>query len=190
MPMTGNTDPDDGWADLARELGLEQTARPHAPAAEAEAEPDAEGDPLFPPADGQSDLFQEYEPDADGGDADSDDGPDEGAEGEPTGEPGEEGPKKKRRRRRRRKKKGGEAGEAGEVAAPTAAGEQDEDDESEGEADESAEDETEEDAEPARRAPVDDGGPTVEASRELIANWDVPSWEQIVAGLYRPSGGR
>ena len=197
MSKTGTTDPDDGWGDLARELGLDPPpARPHAPAAAAEAEPEEEGDPLFAAADGQSDLFQEYEPDADGGDAEaeSDDGPEEGAEGEPTGEPGEEGPKKKKRRRRRRKKKGGEAGEAGEVAAPTAAGEQDEDDESDGDAEESAEtaegESEEEDAEPARRAPVDDGGPTVEASRELIANWDVPSWEQIVAGLYRPSGGR
>jgi len=187
MSKTGITDPDDGWGDLARELGLDPPpARPQAPAAEAEPEPEEEGDPLFAPADGQSDLFQEYEPDGGDAEAESDDGPEEGAEGEPTGEPGEEGPKKKRRRRRRRKKKGGETGE---VAAPTATGEQDdEEDESEGEAEETAEDETEEDEEPARRAPVDDGGPTVEASRELIANWDVPSWEQIVAGLYRPGG--
>jgi ribonuclease E len=184
--MTGNTDPDDGWADLARELGLEQPTRPPAPAAEAEPEEtfdaggDAEDDSEFAAADPGTDSFQEYESD---GDAEADDGPDEGADGEPTGEPGEEGPKKKRRRRRRRKKKGGEAGEVAE----TVAGEESE--EADGEVEDAANGEMEEDdEEPATPAPVDDGGPTVEASRELIANWDVPSWEQIVAGLYRPGG--
>jgi len=179
--MTGNTDPDDGWADLARELGLEQPARPPAPSAPVEADEngDAERDPLFPPADGRPEPFQEYEPDGEDGD-------DADAGGETTGEPGEEGPKKKRRRRRRRKKKGGEAGEVGTAAGGDADEEGDEADDAAGGSED--EDEETEEEEPAGRAPVDDGGPTAEASRELIANWDVPSWEQIVAGLYRPGG--
>ena len=72
------------------------------------------------------------------------------------------------RRRRRSKKKGpGLPGEAGV--------------ESEGP-------ETAEAEEPLAEVYADDGGPSPEASRELIANWDVPSWTDIVAGLHRPNG--
>ena len=46
----------------------------------------------------------------------------------------------------------------------------------------------EEAEEPLAEVYTEDGGPTPEASRELIANWDVPSWTEIVAGLHRPSG--
>jgi len=175
--MTGNNDPDDGWADLARELGLEQPARPPAPS--AEPHPDGGDDPLFTAADGRQEPFPEYE--AEGEDAED---ADDVEDGEPAGEPGEEGPKKKKRRRRRRKKK---SGEGGEVAA---IGGDDADDEGDDATEDAAasDDEEEDEEEPAGRAPVDDGGPTAEASRELIANWDVPSWEQIVAGLYRPGG--
>ena len=80
----------------------------------------------------------------------------------------EDGTKKRRRRRRRRSKKGGPV-VAGEPAAEGEA--------SEGEAEE-----------PLAEVYDDDGGPSPEASRELIANWDVPSWTEIVAGLHRPSG--
>jgi hypothetical protein len=40
----------------------------------------------------------------------------------------------------------------------------------------------------------DDAGPraadddtTSEVLRELIASWNVPSWDEIVSGLYRPN---
>jgi hypothetical protein len=113
------------------------------------------------------------EPDAEDASAETDEG-EEGAE-EATGPDGpageeelnEDGTKKRRRRRRRRgKKKVGPEGEAtGEVDAGA-----------------------EEVEEPVAEVYDEDGGPTPEASRELIANWDVPSWTEIVAGLHRPSG--
>ena len=186
------TDPEDGWGDLARELGLDPLPRHTSPpTTDAQANTaDEDADTPFPADDSQPDLFQEYEPESEsdetelGSDleSDSDDGTDAGADagsGEGPGEPGEDGQKRKRRRRRRRKKKGGEPGEsvAGE-AVTVGEGDDGEDGEEEaGEADET-------DA----PVPVDDGSPSAEASRELIANWDVPSWEQIVAGLYRPGG--
>ena len=82
----------------------------------------------------------------------------------------EDGTKKRRRRRRRRsKKKGSGTGEEavveGEVAHRDAP----------------------EPQETLAEVYDDDGGPSPEASRELIANWDVPSWTEIVAGLHRPS---
>ncbi len=94
---------------------------------------------------------------------------DKGAEADGPGgeeELNEDGTKKRRRRRRRRSKKSGVAGE------PAAEGE-------------AVESEVEE---PLAEVYDDDGGPSPEASRELIANWDVPSWTEIVAGLHRPSG--
>ena len=30
-------------------------------------------------------------------------------------------------------------------------------------------------------------GATTEMTRELIANWNVPSWEELVTGLHRPN---
>ena len=103
---------------------------------------------------------------------DDDEGGEESAEADgPAGEEelNEDGTKKKRRRRRRRSKKKG-PGLPGEAGA-----------ESEGP-------ETAEAEEPLAEVYADDGGPSPEASRELIANWDVPSWTDIVAGLHRPNG--
>ena len=92
-----------------------------------------------------------------------------GAEG-PAGEEelNEDGTKKRRRRRRRRGKKKG-TGPEGEATGEAEAG-------------------AEEAEEPLAEVYSEDGGPSPEASRELIANWDVPSWTEIVAGLHRPSG--
>lgn len=122
-------------------------------------------------------LEDEPEPtaEADAGESEGDDDDEGGEEStEADGPAGEEelnedGTKKKRRRRRRRsKRKGpGPLGEAG----------------GEGEGTEFAEAE-----EPLAEVYADDGGPSPEASRELIANWDVPSWTDIVAGLHRPTG--
>ena len=196
--MNGPNDLDDGWAELARELGLEgDTARtpaanrppenPHPP------EPAAEGDddelvelPGDSPTD--ADVYAEADSDADAEpddgegdeqDADADDGDEAEGEGEPTGEPGE--PKKKRRRRRRRKRKPGEL-----AGAPAAEGEAVEES-AEGEEDADADEPDEPPA--ADESLVEEEGATPAATRELIANWDVPSWETIVnTMLFRPQG--
>lgn len=192
------TDPEDGWGDLARELGLDPLPRQNPPAGKAAPpapQPDAVGE-TGPAADGPPDLFQEFEPEGDFGDteadleSEADDGSEEAADadggtGAGDGEAGEDGPKKKRRRRRRRKKKGGEPSADGFApATPTADDEDGDEPEVSAESDAADDDDGAEEEEDA----AENGGPTAEASRELIANWDVPSWEQIVAGLYRPGG--
>jgi len=121
------------------------------------------------------------------------------AEGEP-GE-GQPGTGRKRRRRRRRRKKGGPgepaAGETAE-AAPAEEAEAEEpvasyrgsvrtaaprpEPEEAGFEEEAAE-VGEESGGVALAAEEDTGG---EMLRDLIANWNVPSWDEIVGGLYRP----
>lgn len=197
--MNGPNDLDDGWAELARELGLEGDRPFPAPA------PDHPAADLHPPedpapetddeefveepgeaptaADIQADEEVYAEADGEEGEAGDDGEEMEGeGEGEPTapGEPGE--PRKKRRRRRRRKKKGdgaapGEPAVAGEEPAEAA------------DSEESADAvESEEVALPADGL-VEEEGATPAATRELIANWDVPSWETIVnTMLFRPQG--
>lgn len=195
--MSNPNDLDDGWAELARELGLENdrpspAPQPDQPAADLHPPEDPP-----PPADDEefvevpgdaptdADVYAESdgfaEPEGDGEEAEDDDGEESDGEGEGeaggTGEPGE--PKKKRRRRRRRKKKptdgtpAGEPAEAGESEEPEAAGEPEESDELPLPTD----------------GLVEEEGATPAATRELIANWDVPSWETIVnTMLYRPQG--
>lgn len=192
-----HTEADDGWADLYRELGVESkppAAKPahavsHAAPAPAEA-PDEEFGVVEadePEAGFGAGAFVEEESESaaslEAGDADGDD-PGEEA-GVVEGEPGDAEPRKKRRRRRRRRRKGdgpegaegataGDAGESGEVGT-----------EGEGEyEDEPGPAETV--AAPAARTHHVDEGLAPESGRELIANWNVPSWQEIVAGLYRP----
>lgn len=206
---------DDPWKDLARDLGVEDAtqpaARPQRPAADdPAAEPVGEERPArgfahrpleeeaaaedLPPPDVEAEGF------ADAVDLDAEDGDDgEAAEGEggeesPPGE-GQPGTGRKRRRRRRRRKKGGaEAGAEGAPADAEAAGEPAGDfaataratadgfaDDAEGEFDEEAE---EVGAEAASLAAEEDTGSDV--LRDLIATWNVPSWDDIVGGLYRP----
>jgi hypothetical protein len=191
MGMNGPNDLDDGWAELARELGLEGDRPSPAPARSPDLHPPEDA---APPADDEefveepgeaptdADVYAASEADADG-DADEADSDDEDAdgeadgEGESTGEPGE--PKKKRRRRRRRKKKPTDGTPA---AAPVGS-------ESPEESDEPAELEDAEEAAPADDGLVEEEGATPAATRELIANWDVPSWETIVnTMLFRPQG--
>ena len=151
-------DTDDSWAEFYREIGLEPE-KTEAPAAAAAPIADEE-----PEADDAS-----AETEADEGEEGGEEAA--GAEG-PAGEEelNEDGTKKRRRRRRRRsKKKGGPEGEASEATGETEGG-------------------AEEPEEPLAEVYAEDGGPTPEASRELIANWDVPSWTEIVAGLHRPTG--
>jgi hypothetical protein len=194
--MSGPHESDDGWAELARELGLEEprpTPKPPvaAPPSEAKTFADFENpapsrnldstgwdDPTTDEfASGMDDDEQANEADGDGEDeseegAEAEEGIEAGGDG--SGEPGET--KKKRRRRRRRRKKG--PGEADAANSPEASepGESD----SYEEQDEQMSDSLE---------PVGEEAPSPEASRELIANWDVPSWETIIQTmLHRPSG--
>ena len=96
---------------------------------------------------------------------------DDGPEGEDTGAVGEgppaDGEQPKKRRRRRRRRKGGKPGE-GEAAVGEAGA-------TEGEEPPAGEADGEAFTEPA-------GDP----SRDVIRTWNVPSWSEIVAGLYRP----
>lgn len=84
----------------------------------------------------------------------------ESAEGEETGEDG-----KRRRRRRRRRRKGGPADASGEPA---------------GESTESVEDGDEEPVAAIAESSAD------VAMRDVVANWNVPSWDELIGGLYRP----
>ncbi len=191
--MNGPNDLDDGWAELARELGLEgdrpTPARPaadrHPPEDHTPVSDDDEFVELPGGAPTDADVYADADADteSDDGEADGDtDGGEEAegeGEGETTGEPGE--PKKKRRRRRRRKKGPGDA-----AAAPLAEGESaDESDDS----DESTDADDSDDAPATDDNLVEEEGATPAATRELIANWDVPSWETIVTTmLFRPHG--
>jgi hypothetical protein len=157
MPNTN----DDPWADLYADLGVTDKPTYRAP------------EPL-PPAVEENFVSSEDEDDDEGEDTEID-GVSVAGSGEGDGE--EDPNKKKRRRRRRRgKKKPGEAtsDEAPrEVVAILENGEED--------AEPEEELETAGTPEPALE------GATSEMTRELIANWNVPSWEEIVAGLYRPN---
>lgn len=83
----------------------------------------------------------------------------EGEEGTGTG---------KKRRRRRRRRKGGPGEQPGEA----------------GEAGSEFETDAENEVEPV---PVENRS-TADAIRELVRNWSVPSWQDVVSGLYRPGG--
>jgi ribonuclease E len=184
--MTDPTKSDDNWAELYRELGVEDTdPSPRAPQPEPREQPpvfeeevvelttahaaDAGAEEDVSPAIESEELgviegeFEPAEAEAEG----------EG-EAETEGEPG----KKRRRRRRRRKKKGGPNGQP-EAAEGEAEGEAEEAEGAEGEPEEGEEAE-----EPAAVGAEEEVSP--EVTRELIANWNVPSWQEIVAGLYRP----
>ena len=180
-----------GWGDLARELGVDAPATPAPQPARFEVEPpplpqaaDVADDEGF--TDGLvSDEAEGDEPDGEG---------EEGAEGE-TGDPGQPGTGRKRRRRRRRRKKGGPEGaeaaavaatvgeeEAGVVSAvPTESDEQAVEDPLGDEAE--VEDEDEEPADRPLAVEEDTGSDVL---RELIATWNVPAWDDIIGGLYRP----
>ncbi|HJZ56924.1 MAG TPA: hypothetical protein VKE74_18285, partial [Gemmataceae bacterium] len=129
---------------------------------------------------------------------------DEADEGDPEGtgevQPGEgqPGTGRKRRRRRRRRKKGGSGAPQPAAEAQEPAGAIDETQEGAEEDEVTAEvtadrvsdvDEEAEEIEEVESAGVplaaeEDTGS--EVLRDLIANWNVPSWDDIVAGLYRP----
>jgi hypothetical protein len=207
-------DEDDSWGDLYRDLGMDKPPRAEPPPAEAPPEPVTPADPDDPevepvgeerPARGQRRGLADAEPEPTETDAEfaaedefeeSDEGPDEpAAAGEaPAGE-GQPGTGRKRRRRRRRRKKGG-AGVAAEAPPTEPASGEEPAEEAAGEYTVTArvaEDgltDTEIDAEPDEEggevhlAAEEDTGS--EVLRDLIASWNVPSWDEIIAGLYRP----
>lgn len=85
----------------------------------------------------------------------------ESAEGEETGEDG-----KRRRRRRRRRRKGGPAEAGGEAMADST------------DSPESFEESDDEMQATETTADI--------AMRDVVANWNVPSWDELIGGLYRP----
>lgn len=189
--MTDPLDTNDEWADLAREFKLDKPAEPPAAPpdmveriAEAEAlEPHHGTDPRVEDA-----ATAEGETEAEASEDDFDDA----EEGEaPAGEAGAEGEQpgtgRKRRRRRRRRRKGGQPAEGAAEAVeaestPEAEGEEESAAEPVAEAEEFGEDA---DGEPVPLAADEDTAS--EVLRELIATWNVPSWDEIVGGLYRPN---
>jgi ribonuclease E len=221
--MTDPASQDDGWDELARELGLEKPSpiEERHPTSEPVAQPQHDTEAISAAADQpaeshylsaepvieEAELF-DAESDPVGAEAefeleDGEGEPGEGdsAGGEGLGEDGQPGTGRKRRRRRRRRKKGAQpsgtvAGDPAEAAGidvvedepshstpvqaqlPPIVAEEEEVFES------SEEDRSEEEsgAFPGT-AEEDTGG---EVLRELIATWNVPSWDEIVSSLYRP----
>jgi hypothetical protein len=172
--MTDPRNPDDSWGELYRELGVDDpgSSKPSPPDEDAEVieltESDTVevGEPAQPFVEDGVDETEEPE------------GETVSAEGEDEGEPGQ---KKRRRRRRRRKKKG-----VGQPGGEPASGEASEF-VGEGEAEESETQLEEDEEEPeAITGPGVEEEATPEMTRDIIANWNVPSWEEIVAGLHRP----
>jgi hypothetical protein len=164
--MTDPNSPDDNWGELYRELGVDDPGLSKLSDDDAEvielteSEPDEVDEAAQPfGGDGADEIEESAE-----GEAVS-------AEGEGEGDPGQ---KKRRRRRRRRRKKGGSDQPAGEEAAgPDAESEE-------------SETQLEEDEGEAITGPGVEEEVTPEMTRDIIANWNVPSWEEIVAGLHRP----
>lgn len=166
---TPDTAPDDShWSSLAHELGLDSDPAPAAPQplptpVEISHDPTAPAhhDQLPDAADEEDTLLEPPlagEPVAEAA---------EGDEAEGDDQPGEGG--KRRRRRRRRRRKGGPEG----AATPAAEGEEPVE---EGVAEEDDE------------QPVASETPSHDAMRDVIANWNVPSWDELIGGLYRPGG--
>ncbi|QEL18968.1 hypothetical protein [Limnoglobus roseus] len=161
--------PDDShWSSLAHELGLDSETPPAAPEpqptpVEISHHHASHHHADLPDAADEEDTMLEpvlsAEPVAE---------PAEGEEG--TGdEQTDEGGKRRRRRRRRRRKGGPEV--AG--ATPAEGGE------------EPAEEGFAEEEEPATVASTGET-PSHDAMRDVVANWNVPSWDELIGGLYRP----
>ena len=163
---TSDSPPDDShWSSLAHELGLDSDPAPTPPAPQPtplEVHPPAHAPHAdLPDAADEDDTMIEpglnTEPVAEGNESE-----------ETTGEDGGEGGEKRRRRRRRRRRKGGDA------AAPATTAEGGEEQPAETEEEEAAfEDEPTE-------------APAHDAMRDVVANWNVPSWDELIGGLYRP----
>ena len=169
--MTDPNNTDDNWGELYRELGVDDpgSSKPSPPDEDAEVIELTESD--------TDEVGEPAQPFVEDG-AEEPEGETVSAEGEDEGEPGQ---KKRRRRRRRRKKKG--VGQPGGEPGAAEANEFD----GEGEAEESESQLEGDEEEPeAITGPGVEEEATPEMTRDIIANWNVPSWEEIVAGLHRP----
>lgn len=169
MSGTINNDDDDGWAELLNELGLENNEPAPVPRYDAELQNETDSfeagfDEDSPELGMSQDLPIQASDEGDETQDDEDDG-DEGDD--------ESQPKKKRRRRRRRKKKGSD-----EATSDTDSGD---------DTDEENDPPVQEVTHAAESYEEDHDHHSADLARELIAHWDVPPWEQIVAGLYRPN---
>lgn len=175
MPSTD----DNSWDDLYAELRIEPPKAK--PASEPEPAPPPmeevafDEEPAAPWADevpplavesGSEDMIVEAAGEGDGEETT------EGEGGEQTG------PERKRRRRRRRRRKGGPADEAGETTAVGADGGPQQTDGYE-------DDDQDQEAVAVSAGAVADDSPAG-TLRDLIAHWNVPSWDDIISGLYRP----
>ena len=188
--MTNPASSDDDWNDLARELGVDKSTPPspgvppadmverhieaedvephHGVDERAEEEAAAEGEPETAVDEEFSDM-------------------EDGASAEGTEQMSESLPGSGRKRRRRRRRKGGTPAE--ESATPdTAFSETVEEEEEEPAIEPTAESDdygTEEMENEFVPVSVEEDTAS-EVLRDLIANWNVPSWDDIVSGLYRP----
>ncbi len=86
---------------------------------------------------------------------------------EPSSESDEQGEDGKRRRRRRRRRRKGGGPDSGETIADPADGAEAFDDGTDA-------------------AAVEGETPADLAMRDVVANWNVPTWDELIAGLYRP----
>ena len=173
MPNIG--DSDDDWAELARELSRDKPQPPvEEPAQAEEMGLFGEATETTPVSDEEGEDLAEMAGESEG-------------EGAPDGQPGTG---RKRRRRRRRRRRGGaeQQGEATVAAASegeeSEAGESTEEELDSSEVNYSDEEEADSDLAPVEVDSEEDAGE--ELLRDLIANWNVPSWDDVVGGLYRP----
>lgn len=173
-------DTNDEWAELARELERDKPPAPPPLPDMVERQVEAE---VFEPHYGL-DARVEDETVAEGDPAEEEfDDAEESASSETEAAADGPGTGRKRRRRRRRRRKGGAA--APEVATIA---EDDSESESNTEAimtDESTESDDFGETEIVPLAAEEDTAS--EVLRDLIASWNVPSWDDIVSGLYRPN---
>jgi hypothetical protein len=178
--MTDPRNQDDSWGELYRELGVDDPDTSKAPHGSVEEDIvaadetevieliESDSDEIGEPAQAFDDVGDEETVESE---FESVEGESEAGEGE--GEPGQ---KKRRRRRRRRKKKGGVASQTGDESIGG---------DFEGEESETQLENDYEGPEAITGPGVEDEV-TPEMTRDIIANWNVPSWEEIVTGLYRP----
>ena len=172
--MTDPRNPDDSWGELYRELGVDDPESSKPAARGDEPAPDDEPELIeLTESAADEEVGEAAQAFDDTGDDEPADGP--AVEGEGEGEPGQ---KKRRRRRRRRKKKGTAGQSAGEEAGGFDGEGEPEESETQLEGDDDGPEET------AGRGVEEEVTP--EMTRDIIANWNVPSWEEIVAGLHRP----
>lgn len=174
MNPTDSTPDDSYWSSLAEELDVKPTPSPvESLLKSTEDLPDAqdhEEDTVIVPTlqDSAGDPDEDVEELIQ----------DEQEEAAPTAPIQEGEPERKRRRRRRKRKKGSSSLESEPESSGTVP---------------AGDDELE--VEEADESVIEQGGELIpaaaeeqpaELAQEVIANWDVPSWEEIIRGLYRP----